>query len=119
MENRKRSRLIPEVAGMIKTACVLAGATDAEAQEAVEKVRDVLDGKTADRGDVQPDRTLRCVDVAKRLGKSPETIRLYCRKGWLRQVRPPKSQRPVGISEKSVDDFMAGKFHDAKAVSVA
>lgn len=56
------------------------------------------------------DRPMKTAEVARHIGKTAQMVREYCRRGLLRRITPPGFTRPVGISEQSVRDFLAGKF---------
>lgn len=83
--------------------------TDAERAAFLKAGKQAVTGKAATFDEREPiDRPLKTAEVAKLMGKHPETIREYCRRGALRRVQPKGYARPIGISEQSVRDFMAG-----------
>lgn len=66
-------------------------------------------GKGGEIDEREPiDRPLKTAEVAKLMGKTQQQVRLYCRRGFLRRVQPKGFTRPIGISEQSVRDLMAG-----------
>lgn len=84
--------------------------TDAERAAFLRAGKQAVTGKATIFEEREPiDRPMKTVEVAKLMGKHPETIREYCRRGVLRRVQPKGYARPIGISEQSVRDFMAGK----------
>lgn len=84
--------------------------TDAERAAFLKAGKQAVTGKVAAFCEREPiDRPLKTAEVAKLMGKHPETIRLYCCRGVLRRIQPKGFTRPIGISEQSVRDFMAGR----------
>ena len=83
--------------------------TDAERAAFLKAGKQAVTGKAATFDEREPiDRPLKTAEVAKLMGKTQQQVRLYCRRGFLRRVQPKGFTRPIGISEQSVRDFMAG-----------
>lgn len=67
-------------------------------------IRAIYEG-SADAGGPSPELILSREEVGYIINSSVDTVDLYCRKEWLKKIKPDGASRAIGISAKSVSDF--------------